>query len=138
MSNGSSLKSLMHHVRVLVHDGELAVVVGERHVDPAQVARPGRILDHLQMRVPGLGDQLLEDRVALDLGYAEQFSAESAVQFIQRGGQILLLRLVGRRCPPLGRGEVEVARDRIIDGVEQVLQVPPGDADRAHDRPLRN
>jgi hypothetical protein len=69
------------------------------------------------MRVAGLRDQLLEDLVALDLGDAQQLRTEPTVQFVQRGGQVLFLRLVRRRCPPLGRGEVEVARDRIVDRV---------------------
>jgi hypothetical protein len=55
-------------VRVLLDDRQLPVVIGKRDVDPAQIARSGRVLDHPQVRVRRLSEQLGEDVVTLDLG----------------------------------------------------------------------
>jgi len=132
----------VHDVRLALDDLELALVVRQRDVDAAQVRRPLGILDDDQMLVGGLREQLLEDVVALDLGDAEQLWALPAVQLVERGRQVGLLRLEGLLGPALRGGELEVGRDRVVVGVEQVLQVPPRHADLAHcdllDRMLRS
>jgi hypothetical protein len=45
--------------------------------------------------------------------------------------KVLLLRLERLRGPTLTRSEIDVTRDRIVLRIEQVLQVPPSNADRA-------
>jgi hypothetical protein len=68
----AGLVAEVHDMRARVDNTQLAVVVGERDVDPAQIARPGRVLHHLPVRVARLSEQVLEDVVALDLADAEQ------------------------------------------------------------------
>src|SRR5262249_4119648 len=77
-------------------------------------------------------DQVLEDVIALDLGHAEQLDALPAVQLVDRAREVGDLRRVDLGRPAGGDGELHVRRDRVVDGVEQVLQIPPAHADRAH------
>ncbi|HEX5780866.1 MAG TPA: hypothetical protein VFX80_03035 [Solirubrobacteraceae bacterium] len=114
----------VHDVRAPLDHRELALVEGQRDVDAAQVAGAGRVLDHLQVLVCRRGEQVREHRVALDLCHAEQLRP----QLGQHGRQVVALGLVGLLRPPVLRRELEVTRDRVVDRVEQVLEVPPGDA----------
>jgi hypothetical protein len=122
-------------VRASLHHRELAIVERDRDIDPAQITRPSRIFHHLPMRVPRLRQQVLEHIVTLDLANAEQLRPQAAMQLVQDRRQVLLLRLERLRRPPLRRRELEVARDRVVLRIEQVLQVPPGNTDRAHPDP---
>jgi hypothetical protein len=83
----------------------------------------------------GVGQELGEDVVAFDLGHAQQLRPKAAVQFVEHPSQVGSLRGVELLGPAVGRGELEVLRDGVVVGVEQVLQVPPGHRDRAHRTP---
>jgi hypothetical protein len=54
------------------------------------------------------------------------------VQFVDGVREVGQLRGVDLGRPALGDRELEIRRDRIVIGVEQVLQVPPSSPDRAH------
>src|SRR5918996_4521415 len=90
------------------------------------------------MRVADLVQQLLEDVVALDLTDAQQFGPLAVVQLVDGGSEVDQLGGVDVGRPPLSDRELQIRRDRIVVGVEQVLQIPPSHTDRAHiDAPRR-
>ena len=54
------------------------------------------------------------------------------MEFVDRRGQVGDLRGVDLRGPALSGGELQIGRDRVVHGVEEVLQIPPSHSDRAH------
>ncbi len=98
---------------------------------PRRSAVP-RIPDHLQVRLADLVEELGEHVVALHLRHPEQLRRPVRGQLPQHRRQVGLLRGERLRGTALRHGEVQVRGDRVIVGVEQVLQVPPRQPNRAH------
>ena len=92
----------------------------------ATLSRSSR--NDLQVRVGRLGEQVGEDPV----GDAQQLGPLAAVQLVDHRREVDPLGGVRLLGPSLGGRELEVARDRVVDGVGQVLEVPPGHAQRRH------
>jgi hypothetical protein len=82
--------------------------------------------------VAGIGQELGEHVVAFHLGHAQQLGAQAPVQLVEYRGQVGALRRVYLGGPPRRHRELEVLGDRVVVGVEQVLQVPPRHAQGAH------
>jgi hypothetical protein len=85
------------------------------------------------VRVGRLGEEVGEDLVALDLGHAEQLGTLASVQLVEHRREVGPLGRVRLLGPAVRGRELEVARDRVVDRVEEVLEVPPGDPQRRHD-----
>src|SRR5215216_789649 len=56
----------------------------------------------------------------------------AGVQLADRDGEVGELGGVDLGRPTGGDRELEVGRDRVVVGVEQVLQIPPAHTNRAH------
>lgn len=82
------LVAQVHDMRARLNDAELAPVERERNVDAAQVAGARRILDDLEVAVAGLGEQLGEHVVALDLSNAEELRPLAAVSSLSTAARL--------------------------------------------------
>src|SRR6266545_2360064 len=62
----------------------------------------------------------------------QQLRPVAVVQLVEHRSEVGSFGGVDLVGPAVGLGEFEVLRDRVVVGVEEVFQVPPGHRDRAH------